>query len=426
MNRQLWRASAIVVLIGGAAMIAHAPATILAAATGHELESTAAQISFDEVVRQLSRSGSGRARGRDAGPGRRRLPRSYWPLSVLVIDPVDDIQIEAIDTLLDFFIVERVIAKKRVALVLEVREKSKAKTVFDMGPFVLLPRSVPPELVANLSRAIADEHPRVRREAVYGLGTMARPPVDRIASDALALLLADKDDDLRFAAARVAGALRSTATGNALITAINDKDKDVKIAAMRALGDVKDPQGVQALTEQFNYYGTNDLGLAAMDGLARLGNPASASFFRAQITAKSPLVRRYAVEGLARAGELADPTAVEMIAVKETEPDVRLAFAFALQAGGGRSQMDRLVSALNDSKLEAQAMGYLVELGRPHVPALAISIQDPEPRVRERVVMALGLIGGPDAASALERATRDPNLDVARAAERGLARARAM
>ena len=352
-------------------------------------------------------------------------PEAIGPLSILVIDPVDDIQFEAIDTLLDFFIVERVVSKKRVALVLEVREKSKAKTVFDMGPFVLLPRQVPPELVANLSRAIADENPRVRFEAVYGLGTMARPPIDRNASDALALLLADKDDDLRLAAARVSGALRSTATGNALITAVNDKDEDVKIAAMRALGDVKDPQAVQALTEQFNYYGTNNVGLAAMDGLARLGNPASASFFRAQIAAKSPLVRRYAVEGLARAGELADPTAVEMIAVKETEPDVRLAYAFALQSAG-RPQMDRIVSALNDSKLEAQAIGYLVELGQRHVPALAISIQDPEPRVRERVVMALGLIGGPEAASALERATRDPNLEVARAAERGLARARAM
>ena len=51
-------------------------------------------------------------------------------------------------------------------------------------------------------------------------------------------------------------------------------------------------------------------------------------------------------------------------------------------------------------------------------------MRDPNPIVRERIAQALALIGGPAAREALETTKRDPDVNVARAAERGLARIR--
>jgi HEAT repeat protein len=73
---------------------------------------------------------------------------------------------------------------------------------------------------------------------------------------------------------------------------------------------------------------------------------------------------------------------------------------------------------------EAQAMSYLVELGQPVAARLAGGLANGNARIRERVAMTLGLIGGEQALSALEPARRDPDMNVARASERAIARIR--
>jgi HEAT repeat protein len=68
-------------------------------------------------------------------------------------------------------------------------------------------------------------------------------------------------------------------------------------------------------------------------------------------------------------------------------------------------------------------MTYLVDLGRPVVPSLAPYLRSDSADVRERTAMVLGLIGGREAVAVLESVGQDPEVRVARAVERAIARA---
>jgi HEAT repeat protein len=75
------------------------------------------------------------------------------PLAAVVNDQVNDIQLEAIDAELSFYLVEPVPTKKRVALVVEVRTDGRAPAAFELGPLAVWPKAVPAGLVdALLSR----------------------------------------------------------------------------------------------------------------------------------------------------------------------------------------------------------------------------------------------------------------------------------
>jgi HEAT repeat protein len=352
-------------------------------------------------------------------------PEAMAPMASLLTDPIDDVQLEAIDTLMSFVVVDRVVTRRHVALVVEVRDKQTPEAVFDMGPFVLLPRPVVPEVVAGLAGAMRDNTERVRIDATYALGVLARPGLDDVGTQALVAGMSDPEKKVRLAAVRVAGGLRASGAGEALVGAINDKQPDIRFAAMRAVGDVKETRAVQALTEQFDFYERKGAyAQAALDGLARIGAADSVPLFQEQLTSKDALVRRYAAEGLARSGQasLSLPTLESGIG-SEKDAHTALAFAYALQSIG-RPALDRLIGALADPKLEGIAMLYLTELGPPVARPLGAYLKAGDDRTREDVAMVLGLIGGPDALVALDGAKQDPNTDVARAVERGIARAR--
>ena len=53
-----------------------------------------------------------------------------------------------------------------------------------------------------------------------------------------------------------------------------------------------------------------------------------------------------------------------------------------------------------------------MELGQPHVAAVAARLSDPNPVVREQIAVALGFIGGPEAAAALKAASGESDPDV--------------
>ena len=95
-------------------------------------------------------------------------------------------------------------------------------------------------------------------------------------------------------------------------------------------------------------------------------------------------------------------------------PDVGVRLgARTLQRRGGlraadeaeRDGVNRVLDALADRDRADTALAYLVELGRPHVAAIASRLADANPVVREQIAIALGFIGGPEAAAALQGAS---------------------
>jgi HEAT repeat protein len=382
---------------------------------------SAQQLRFDDVVRNL-RNPDPKLRLsavrllRDA-----KYPESIAPMAPLVVDPVDEIQLEAIATELTFFLAEEVKGRRMIGFVVEKRNPAVAAAAFELGPIALWPRQVPPALVSSLLQAIDDENAKVRLDATYALGVIARPPLAGDDQQRLIKALDHYDPAVRAAAARVIGRLQVTAAADALTRAVNDSHADVRYAAMRALGSIKDVRAVQTLTDQFAYYRKGEGAWASLDALAHLAQPGSATLFKERLADKDPFIRRAAAEGL---GRLGDSSAVEDLVRDATTDEsemVRTAMAFAL-AKLGRNYVTRIVDSMDSPKMLAQAQDYLIELGPSILKDLYPRLHETEPSIRGGVAEVLGMIGGEAAIPALQPVTQDHDADVAAAAKRAIAR----
>ncbi len=91
----------------------------------------AAQRPYDEVVRDLKSTDPDTRVAALRVLGAASYPESMAPIASLLTDPLDAIQFETINTLLGFVLVDKVATKKRVALVVEVRDKTSAQAAFE-------------------------------------------------------------------------------------------------------------------------------------------------------------------------------------------------------------------------------------------------------------------------------------------------------
>lgn len=311
-----------------------------------------------------------------------------------------------------------------VAFVVEKRNPVFAAAAFDAGPAVVWPRPVPPVLVTQLLKAADDDNAKVRLEAVYAAGLIARPPLEGEQAQALITALDHYDPAVRAAAARVIGRLKVAGAGAALLKAVNDSHEDVRYAAMQALGAIHEAGAAPALAEQLAFYKKGEGAWAALDALAQLAQPASVPLFKERLADKDPYLRRAAAEGLGRAGDQSALDLLQRGVTSDDSPMVRLATAFALQKLG-QNYIGRVADGMTNTKLAAQGVAYLIELGPPAASSILPRLQDPEPTIRQGAADALGFIGGPAALPALEAATKDRSTDVADAARRAMERIKA-
>ena len=292
------------------------------------------------------------------------------------------------------------------------RSSHNAAAAFEAALFHGQPWSVPPELSTALVKALADEEPSVRRDAAYAVGIVLTPPVTGAVAFEILASLSDREPSVRIAAARALGRLRVQDAGVPLVGRVNDEDLDVRLASMCALGDLRYQRAVLALTDQFTFYVRGVAGRAAISALAAIGHASQIPLFEAQATSGYPAHRKAAYEGLARSGHAAAVAPrIEAALASEKDTRVLLAMAFAL-ASAGRDGVNRVLDALADRDRSEDALAYLVELGQPHVAAVAARLNDPNPVVRGQIATALGFIGGPAAAAALKGATGESDPDV--------------
>jgi HEAT repeat protein len=292
------------------------------------------------------------------------------------------------------------------------RSINSAAAAFEEARFRVEVWPVPGELSVALVKALADEEPSVRRDAAYAVGIVLTPPVSDAVAFELMASLSDREPSVRVAAARALGHLLVRTAGVPLVGRVNDEDLDVRLASMAALADLRDEGAVLALTEQFTFYVRGAAGRAAISALAAIGHSSSIPLFEAQATSGYPAHRKAAYEGLARSGRAgATAPRIEAAMVSEKDTRVLIAMAFAL-ASAGRDGVNRVLDALSDRNRADDALTYLVELGRPHVAAVAARLSDPNPVVREQIAIALGFIGGPEAVAALKAAGGESDPEV--------------
>ena len=138
-------------------------------------------------------------------------------------------------------------------------------------------------MIDGLLKAVDDEDARVRTEAIYAVGVVARPPLATSEADLLIKALDHYDPAIRAAAARVIGRLEVKPAGDALIAAINDTNPAVRYAAMRALGEIRETRAISALSDQLAFYGKGEGAWAALDALARIAHASTAPLFQVRL-----------------------------------------------------------------------------------------------------------------------------------------------
>jgi HEAT repeat protein len=405
------------------------------------LPALSAQVPFEQASADLASPDAGTRLRAVQLLKQAAYPEAAIPLAALVTDPQDNIQLEAIAAELNIFLAEPIVPKKRVALVVEVRSAVQAEPAFAAGPNALGSRPVPVEVLTALRTAARDENTRVAIEALYAFGALAVQPdggarrdVLRAAEPDIAAFIGSSDPAMRYAAVRVLGRVLAkraqdepieSTVGDAAITALNDADRAVRTAAMQALGAMRYDRGVQALTDLFTYYGSGEPAEAALDALAHIAHATSVPLFITQLASKSTAHRRIAMEGLARASDPSQLQAIQAVVEKERDAGVMLAGAFALvRLGNGAT--DPVADLLSRPRLREQAKRYLIEIAPGRTSAFSRQLLDSDPQIRADVVDALGLAGDPAAIAAVEPLMSDRDPQVVRAAERAVARLRAV
>jgi HEAT repeat protein len=352
-------------------------------------------------------------------------PEAIVPIAPLVNDQLNDIQLEAIDSELSFYLLEPVPARRRVALVLEVRSEGRAQAAFEAGPMAVWPKPAPAELVDALLTAIDDENKKVRLEAVYALGVIAGASGTALPEPAAARLikaLDHYDPVIREGAARVIGRLAVKSSSDGLLKAVNDSSPPVRYASIKALGEIRDEGAVQALTEQLTYYGKGEGARSALGALCRIAHASSVPVFQTYLKDRDPYLRRSAVEGLARAGDAKAVEPFVMAVNQDDDEGVRAAMTFALHKKGYANYLGRLIDFMDSDPSASQVQAYLLELGPSVVPRITSRLQEPDEGVRRNLAGVLGALGDQTTIGTLTRLKEDPNREVAAAATHAIER----
>ena len=400
-----------------------------------------AQVSFEQATRDLASPDAGvRLRAvqllKDAA-----YPEAAVPIATLVTDTDDRVKFEAISAELNIFLARKIVTRKRVGLIIEVRNKVAAEAAFSGGPSALGPRLVPLEVLMALRVSARDPNPRVAIEALYAFGTLAgtaagnaRRDVLRASGPDLAAMLGAPDPALRFAALRVLERVFARrpqddpvdpTVGDAAITSLNAKGSAMRVAAIRALGAMRYERAAQSLADLYQYYGRGDLAEASLDALARIAHASNAPLFASALTGTTGAVKGIAIEGLTRIGDRKALAAIQTALGGEASDGAMLAGAFAAAVLGDAS-LDPLAEALSKPRARDQARQYLIEIAPGRAAEFARYAQDPDSRMRTDTADILGLAGDPAALFIVEPLMKDHDPQVVLAADRAVARLRAM
>lgn len=367
-------------------------------------------------------------------------PEAALPLTRSLADPEDGIQLEAIGAELNIFAASKAVPRRRVGLVVEVRDRISAVTLFNQGAIAVDPRPVAMDVLTALRTAGHDDNARVSAEALYAFGTLSE---NAYGADRRALLTASGPElaaalgvpqaEVRAAAVRVIARVYGwrlgdlavdEVIGDAVVAALNDREYGIRMTAMDALGSLRYDRGVQALTDIYQHFARGAVAVGALSALARIAHPSSLPLFAAALEGRDVSLRVAAIEGLARGGAVDSVPAIAAALLRERNEDVLLAghFAKVLLSDGA---VDDLVGGLARSRLRPRARQYLVDVGPGRARMIGPHVQDPQAAIRADLVEVLGLSGDPDAVSIAARLQQDEDPGVARAAGRAVARLRA-
>ena len=317
----------------------------------------------------------------------------------LLGDADDRVQLAAIDAERSLFTLRPISRRKMVGLVIEKRTTTGET---GEGQLALKPRSVPPQVLSGLMLALSDRNSRVRAEAL-GLTALLAP---------IACQFRLKPNDVQ-----------CVQLGNAVIENINSREPTLRRAAMQTLGRLQYPDAAPALMDQLSFHQKGPDAQAALEGLAGIGHVVSISTFEELLTSSNADMRRFAVEGLGRAGHRDALPQLQQMGQTERSRAVIIALHYAIfRLGAAGSSPSQIVASLRNAELRPLAVQYLLNLAPSTGSTLAESLRDQDPDVRRTIADVLGFSADAAVVPALTQVAKDPDPDVALAAQRALER----
>jgi len=262
------------------------------------------------------------------------------------------------------------------------------------------------QAVEPLIGALQDEDHYVRRKAAEALGRIGD---DRAVKPLIQVLRDDEDWYVRRAAVEAIGDIGDPSAVEALITALEDDEWPVRETAAKALGKIGDDRAVMPLIEALE--GDWPALWTVAEALGQLEDPRSVGSLVAalQDSEGDRYVQQAAVEAL---GWIGEPIQRPLIVVlRDRDDGARQRAIAALGQMRDARNLNPLIGALRDIQsynVHQGALEALVQLGEAAVEPLIAVLQDDDPFVRRRAVLALGEIRDARAVGPLIAALQDP------------------
>jgi HEAT repeat protein len=214
--------------------------------------------------------------------------------------------------------------------------------------------------------------------------------------------------------------IKDVSAGPQLVDLLDSPNKDVRRDAAVTVGILRAHEALSKLQTMFDSGPERKDREQAIEGLAYLGDKASASLFVKALEDPDKSIRASAAEGLARVADPKTQPELQKALAAEKDAAVKLALEYALASLGQANDLNAVVDALGSRLRGDVAQAYLIELARrpQFLPKLYPHLQSPDASVRKRLCTILAFSGDQSSLDQLDRLSHDPDGDVVAAALR--------
>jgi HEAT repeat protein len=222
----------------------------------------------------------------------------------------------------------------------------------------------------------------------------------------------------------------SAAPGIAFL--LQDLNERVQVAAIETTGLLRNRSALPGLREALNRAKGEKVRAAALSAISMVPDPASRGLYETYLSDKDDDTRASAAEGFARLADPADRDKLKKAFEGETKMKPRLAMAFAATMAGERAVTEQapltyLINTLNSSSWHGVAFAYLEEAARQQDIRQVLSENLPKRTRAEKMEIAaiLARSGDQDTVAVLDALARDSDTTVAMAGAKALRNLRA-
>lgn len=250
-----------------------------------------------------------------------------------------------------------------------------------------------------------------RQEATKGLGIL----LAQAAGPDLVMIAHSSNADLAREALNSLDKIKDRSLGPRLVDLLNSPNKDIKRDACVTVGILLAKDALPKLQAIYQTDTDQKDKVAAMQGLAYLGEKVSVPIFMQALWNDNKEIRQGAAEGLARAADPQSLGELQKADMAEKDAAPKLAVEYALAALGKDDALTSLVTELGSKVHGEVARVYLTELARNPVflAKLYPFLVSPDSGIRRRLCVVLMYSGDQSSLPQLDRLAHDSDGDVA-------------